>query len=216
MQGKGTHWRPSTTPALTDRTANKPFPGYPISPVGEWEGVSTDSDGHVVRLDMSWLARYLTGWAGQLSPELGSLSRLMVLDFEDLQTGRGALTGEIPRELGGLTNLRVLHIGSNTASGGLSGEIPPELGNLNNLTSLSLGANQLTGEIPSELGNLVNLRHLNLAQNRLSGQVPRELGNLSGLASLWLTGNSLKGCVPTNLQDHLEVHSTLLGDLPFC
>ncbi len=185
-------------------------------PVGEWEGVSTDSDGHVVRLDMSWLERYLTGWAGQLSPELDSLSRLMVLDFEDLQTGRGALTGEIPRELGGLTQLRVLHIGSNTASGGLSGEIPPELGNLSNITSLSLGANQLTGEIPSELGNLVNLRHLNLAQNRLSGQVPRELGNLSGLASLWLTGNSLKGCVPANLQDHLEVHSTLLGDLWFC
>lgn len=119
-------------------------------PVGEWEGVSTDSDGYVVRLDMSWLGLYSADWAGPLTPDLGSLSRLVVLDFEDSQTG-GHLTGEIPRELGNLTNMRVLHIGFNFASGGLSGEIPSELGNLSNLTRLSLGANQLTGEIPSEV-----------------------------------------------------------------
>ena len=45
----------------------------------------------------------------------------------------------------------------------LSGEIPPELGNLTNLISLGLDENQLSGEIPPELGNLANLRDLNLA-----------------------------------------------------
>ena len=36
----------------------------------------------------------------------------------------------------------------------LSGEIPAELGNLTNLSLLNLDRNQLSGEIPAELGNL--------------------------------------------------------------
>ena len=38
----------------------------------------------------------------------------------------------------------------------LTGAIPPELGGLSNLTRLVLHVNQLTGEIPPELGNLSN------------------------------------------------------------
>ena len=209
-------------------------------PVGEWEGVSTDSEGHVISLDMLRFSARYGGWAGQLPPELGNLSRLVVLNLEESQTASGGLTGEIPRELGNLTNLRILHIGSNGASGGLSGEIPSELGNLVNLTSLSLrlnqltgripselgnlvnltslslGFNQLTGEIPSELGNLVNLTRLHLADNQLSGELPPELGNLSNLASLWVEGNRLTGCVPEDLYDTLGPQRDNLGDLWFC
>ena len=36
---------------------------------------------------------------------------------------------------------------------GLKGEIPPEIGQLTNLTELSLGYNQLTGVIPEEICN---------------------------------------------------------------
>ena len=38
----------------------------------------------------------------------------------------------------------------------MTGEIPPELGGLSNLTGLWLWSNQLTGEIPPELGGLSN------------------------------------------------------------
>ena len=55
-----------------------------------------------------------------------------------------------------------LHLESNE----LSGEIPPELGNLSNLKTLSLRDNQLSGAIPSELGNLANLQTLLLEYNR--------------------------------------------------
>ena len=185
-------------------------------PVGEWEGVSTDSEGHVVSLDMPWRVLYHEGWAGRLPPELGSLSRLVVLNLEEALTASGGLTGEIPRELGDLTNLRILHIGSNGASGGLGREIPSELGNLVNLTSLSLRLNQLTGSIPSELGNLVNLIHLGLTGNQLSGEIPPELGNLSNLTSLVLKGNRLTGCVPEHLYDTLGPQRNSLGDLWFC
>ena len=39
----------------------------------------------------------------------------------------------------------------------MTGEIPAELGDLTNLEGLDLASNQLTGEIPAELGSLTNL-----------------------------------------------------------
>ena len=59
---------------------------------------------------------------------------------------------------------RVTHL--QLESNELSGEIPPELGNLSNLKTLSLRDNQLSGAIPSELGNLANLQTLLLEYNR--------------------------------------------------
>ena len=81
----------------------------------------------------------------------------------------------------------------------LSGEIPPELGGLSNLERLYLNGNQLTGEIPPELGGLSNLQRLNLGTNRLSGEIPPELGGLSNLASLSLYENQLSGEIPPEL-----------------
>ena len=68
----------------------------------------------------------------------------------------------------------------------LSGEIPPELGSLSNLLGLDLGGNDLSEEIPSELGSLSNLLGLVLEGNGLSGEIPAELGSLSNLTALYL------------------------------
>ena len=57
---------------------------------------------------------------------------------------------------------------------GLSGEIPPELGSLSNLRWLFLGDDALSGEIPAELGSL-NLRFLSLYRTALSGCMPSSL-----------------------------------------
>ena len=53
----------------------------------------------------------------------------------------------------------------------LTGEIPVEIGNLTNLEYLSLVDNQLTGEIPVEIGNLTNLEYLSLIDNQLTGEI---------------------------------------------
>ena len=118
--------------------------------------------------------------------------------------------GEIPSELGGLSNLTRLDLFSNQ----LTGEIPSELGGLSNLTRLVF-SNQLTGEIPSELGGLSNLTRLDLFSNQLTGEIPSELGNLSNLTHLWLSDNQLTGCIPEGLRDIAENDLVSLN-LPDC
>ncbi len=121
------------------------------------------------------------------------------------------LSGEIPLELGGLTNLTGLDLSGNR----LSGEIPLELGGLTNLTGLDLYANQLNGEIPAELGRLKSLEALFLSHNRLSGEIPKELGNLTNLWDMHLSNNQLTGCVPASLRSVANNDFAELG-LSFC
>ena len=112
-----------------------------------------------------------------------------------LLLNQNELTGQIPSELGSLSNLQELRLYSNQ----LTGPIPASLGGLTNLERLSLSQNQLTGPIPSELGSLVNLQELSLSQNQLSGAIPTELGSLSKLEVLYLWGNQLTGPIPASL-----------------
>ena len=155
---------------------------------------------------VSQLWLYNNKLTGEIPTELGSLSNL-----EWLGLSRNQLTGEIPRELGSLSNLERLTLSRNQ----LTGEIPAELGNLSNLERLWLYDNQLTGEIPAELGNLSNLQGLYLYDNQLTGEIPAELGNLSNLAWLYLSGNQLTGCVPAGLWDVPNNDFDQLG-MPFC
>ena len=125
--------------------------------------------------------------------------------------GDNQLTGEIPAELGSLTELEWVSLSQNQ----LTGEIPSELGSLVNLRSLSLRDNQLTGGIPAGLGNLANLERLLLFNNQLTGEIPAELGRLTNLTVLSLSGNRLTGCVPASLRDVADNDFAQLG-LSFC
>ena len=44
----------------------------------------------------------------------------------------------------------------------LTGEIPPEIGNLTNLTHMFLNSNQLTGDIPPEVCDLIESNNLDI------------------------------------------------------
>ncbi len=149
---------------------------------------------HGVETDASGRVRSLDLWGndltGEIPRELGGLANL-----RELHLLSNDLTGEIPRELGGLANLDWLHLGGND----LTGEIPRELGGLANLRDLFLGGNDLTGEIPRELGGLANLRVLFLWGNDLTGEIPRELGGLANLRVLHLWSNDLTGEIPREL-----------------
>ena len=195
-------------------------------PIGEWYGVTTNSEGRVIGLEFGeWTLRYklgenaiyydertgesyvTNGLRGRLPPEMGHLTALrrLTLDGE-------TLFGEMPRELGNLLSLESLNLANNR----LGGEIPPELGNLHNLTSLDLEGNSLSREIPAELGNLSQLKYLRLSHNNLSGDVPLELANMDSLAVLELHKNRLMGCVPRELRSRLSMHYSNIGTLRFC
>ena len=90
------------------------------------------------------------------------------------------LSGDLTRQWYGVTNdangrVNGLFLGDNQ----LTGEIPPELGDLTNLELLDLSGNQLTGEIPTELGRLTNLTLLRLSGNQLTGCVPASLQDIA-------------------------------------
>ena len=147
------------------------------------------------------------GLAGEIPKELGILSNLKRLEF-----GNNQLTGEIPRELGNLSALETLLLNSDSSyAGGLSGSIPKELGSLSKLEVLNLRFNLLTGEIPTELGNLTGLETLLLDANRLSGEIPAELGGLSNLTSLQITYNGLTGEIPKELGNLSNLTRLMLG-----
>ena len=110
------------------------------APMGEWHGVTTDSDGRVTQLILG--NNQLTG---EIPSELGSLTYLTELYLDNNQ-----LTGEIPSELGNLTYLKDLDLSNNQ----LTGEIPSALADLSNLEVLLLSGNQLTGCIPASLGDV--------------------------------------------------------------
>ena len=148
-----------------------------------------------------------TELSGEIPSELGGLT-----DLRRLHLHSNRLSGEIPSELGGLTDLRQLHLHSNQ----LSGEIPSELGGLTDLRRLHLHSNQLSGEIPSELGGLTDLRQLHLHSNQLSGEIPSELGGLTELRQLYLHSNRLSGEIPSELGGltelgELELHGNMLS-----
>jgi hypothetical protein len=63
----------------------------------------------------------------------------------------------------------------------LGGNLPSEIGLLSSLSLLGLGSNSISGSIPSELGNLVELTWLGLAKNYFVGDLPSQLGSLTKL-----------------------------------
>ena len=157
----------------------------------------------------------LVSWrlSGEIPAELGDLTNLLELDLSFNE-----LSGAIPGELGSLTPLWFLSSGLQSldlSSNQLSGEIPPEFGLLTSLQTLDLSSNELSGEIPTELGSLTLLEALYLSGNQLSGEIPGELGSLTLLEALYLSGNQLSGCIPEGLRDVADNDLDALG-LPFC
>ena len=130
-----------------------------------------------------------------------------------LRLPNNGLTGELPPELSGLSNLEVLDLSRNQ----LTGQLPPELADLTNLAVLDLSWNRLSGELPPEVADLINLVDLDLRENQLTGELPPEVAELFLLDRLYLGGtNRFNGCVPAVVRYYrLEGRSDFAG-LKYC
>ncbi|KAL7619341.1 hypothetical protein Lser_V15G01240 [Lactuca serriola] len=86
--------------------------------------------------------------------------------------------------------------GLDLSSNKLTGEIPDELGLLSQIHALNLSHNQLTRPIPMNFLNLAKIKSLDLSSNGLTRKVPSELINLTSLSTFNVSHNNLSGRLP--------------------
>ncbi|XP_034699513.1 MDIS1-interacting receptor like kinase 2-like [Vitis riparia] len=141
-------------------------------------------------------------------PKAGSVTHLNLSGF--------GLRGNLPLEMGMLSDLQHLNLASNN----LSGSIPKQLGECWKLLHLNLSKNNFEESIPSEIGNMISLGSLDLSENMLTGEIPQQLGKLQNLEILNLSHNGLSGSIPSTFKDMLGLSSVdisynqLEGPLP--
>ena len=140
--------------------------------------------------------------------------------LSNVNIGSNYITGQIPSNMTGFSNMRSLVLSKNLLEGELpdlffsplrslqnldlsvnrfedGASIPTTIGTLTMLRQLRLSWTQLVGSVPTELGLLGKLKLLDLNINQLEGTLPSELGNLHELTQLSIHSNRLTGTVPS-------------------
>ncbi|XP_062171198.1 probable LRR receptor-like serine/threonine-protein kinase At1g06840 [Alnus glutinosa] len=154
-----------------------------------WTGVvchnATFSDDGYLHVDRLQLLKM--NFSGSLSPELGRISYMTILDFM-----WNNISGSIPKEIGNITSLELLLLNGNQ----LTGPLPEELGSLSNLDRIQIDENHISGPIPISFSNLNKAKHFHMNNNSISGQIPPELSKLPSLVHFLVDNNNLSGYLP--------------------
>ncbi|XP_059643213.1 putative receptor-like protein kinase At3g47110 [Cornus florida] len=130
------------------------------------------------------------GLAGSLSPYVGNLSFLRVLNLSS-----NTLEGEIPPQLGHLFRLQILNLNNNS----FEGEIPVNLSHCSNLRYLGVHDNKVVGKLSEEFGSLSQLTHLIIHGNHFAGKIPQFIGRLASLKYVSAASNHFTGSLPEAL-----------------
>ncbi|KAF8396986.1 hypothetical protein HHK36_018624 [Tetracentron sinense] len=158
-----------------------------------WTGVlcfnQTENDGYLHVQELQLLSMNLSG---SLSPDLGRLSYMKILDLM-----WNNISGSIPKEIGNITSLELLLLNGNQ----LTGSLPEEIGNLHNLDRIQIDQNQISGPIPKSFANLNKTMHFHMNNNSISGQIPPELYKLGSLVHFLVDNNNLSGYLPPELSE---------------
>ncbi|WJX87998.1 hypothetical protein P8452_70128 [Trifolium repens] len=126
------------------------------------------------------------------------------------------IVGNIPLEVGNMSNLQFLSLSMND----ISGPIPGTFKGLQKLQGLFLSNNRLQGSFIEELCETKRLEELYLDNNKISGVLPTCLGNLSYLRKLYIGSNNLNSMIPSSLwslTDILEIDlssNSFIGNIP--
>nr|GMD70167.1 LRR receptor-like serine/threonine-protein kinase GSO1 [Ipomoea batatas] len=129
---------------------------------------------------------------GKIPGWIGNLSTLNVLLLKG-----NSFEGVIPSQLCQLSHLMLQYMsGFDLSCNQLSGNIPSNLGKLSEIRALNLSHNNLTGGIPITLSGLAKIESLDLSYNKLNGRIPAQLIALNFLAVFSVAHNNLSGPIP--------------------
>ncbi|KAK1559089.1 hypothetical protein Q3G72_010615 [Acer saccharum] len=92
----------------------------------------------------------------------------------------------------------------------LSGELPPQLGNLTNLRRLSVTSNNLTGKLPRQYEQLTNLLAFGVGGNNLSGPIDPFIAKWVNLTALWVSDLNNTGFSLPNSTNFEEMEDLIL------
>lgn len=158
------------------------------SSVCNWVGVSCDKKHNRVHsLNLASM-----GLRGTLSPSLGNLSFLVILDLSN-----NSFSGQFPKEICWLRRLRILNLNKNKLNEG----IPTALGELSQLKYLDIGFNNFSGFIPHSIYNLSKLEDFICEQNSIEGTIPPMIRQLYRL-KFWISSNNkMSGLIPKEISN---------------
>ncbi|CAM6093339.1 unnamed protein product [Calypogeia fissa] len=149
---------------------------------------------------------------GEIPKDIGKLSQLY-----EIVVVANNLTGPIPSSLANCTALNSLELGNNL----LSGEIPAQLGLLQNLLYLELNSNSFpAGPFPSFIYNFTSLSILDVGDNQFNGTLDGDFGRFGQLSQLGMSYNNFEGPVPESVTNCSELtfldlgENNLSGELP--
>ena len=127
-----------------------------------------------------------------------------------LGMSKNNLVGTIPREIGLLTQLRLLDWASND----IKGPIPSHIGQLTKVSRFTGDRNSHTGAIPTEIGLMSSLALVHLANNPFPSTIPTEIGQLApSLIKLAFLGSGITGYIPTELYLLTNLKEALIQNL---
>ncbi|XP_022792682.1 putative leucine-rich repeat-containing protein DDB_G0281931 [Stylophora pistillata] len=144
----------------------------------------------LLRLDLAF--NKLSGKIpGDILPKMESLVKVQLC----CQLGKG-LSGEIPRDIGNLTELQVLSLGENR----LNGMIPKSIAKLKKLWFLDLESVKFLNGGFENMYNLSSLRYMHLSLAGLKGTLPDEFGlYFPAMIECLLPGNLFTGGIPSTM-----------------
>ncbi|MGJ5641377.1 hypothetical protein I3217_04530, partial [Formosa sp. S-31] len=103
----------------------------------------------------------------------------------------------------------------NLSSNNLTGVLPEEITGLSQLKSLSLNGNLIGGNIPGNINLLTNLETLDLGSNLLNGTIPKTISDLQKLKKFAIGNNKFKGTIPSQLSDFIDLEYLDLSNNSF-
>lgn len=135
--------------------------------------------------ELSTLALAQNSLTGNIPSEIGKLSKLTLL-----RLGSNKFTGEVP-DLSQLTKMEFLYINELEVSGKL-----PDISKMPDLYIVDFGNCKFSGSLPSEIGNCTKMISFDVTHNKLSGELPKSLAQCVALMDLSLQDNQFSGEIP--------------------